>query len=424
MKNDAIKGISIRTKIIISLVGLSLLSLAAVSIIVGYQIHKELKLQATHQLLSTAKQKSVEYNLIFERLAEEAEAVANFASLQLERDENLITLNHKVLMPWVNNRTGSGFNKGYGSPSLTSKYQKEIPKVQRIGKMLSGIASNNNLIADAYFSTISGIFVGDTDKQIYNLEKRKGYTPSKRGWYKLAIAENKTVWTEPYVGASSGRLMVTVATPVYGRLKKLLGIVGFDVLLKDIKQDVLAIDTGFDGYSLLISNDGKALATPNLEKGNESWDEQVKTDNLLKTNNLDWNKIIEEMVNGKTGIGEYNEEGIRYLAYAPVKALNASVGIVVSEKSVVSPAFNILKWIAAIAALISIFALLIGTSLGNSISRPILELTHLINQASTGKSTLEPIETKCNDELGLLADAFNRLTKSLKIALEMNIRKN
>ncbi len=422
MKKNAIQGMSIRTKIIISLVGLSLISLAAVSTIVGYQIHKELKQQATHQLISTVKQKSIEYNLKFQRLAEEAEAVADFASEQLQRNESLTTLNHKILMPWVNEGTGTGLNNGYGSPEISLRFQSEIPKIQRIGRMLKGIASNNNLIADAYFSTTYGIFVGDTDKQIYGLEKREAYTPSKRGWYKLAIEKNQTIWTEPYIGASSGRLMVTVATPVYGRLKKLLGVVGFDVLLKDIKKDVLAIDTGFDGYSLLISNNGKALATPNTKKGNENWDQQFKAENLLKTDNSDWNNLVAEMIKGNIGSGEFKDKETHFLAYAPVNALNASVGLVVTEKSIISPAISILKWIAAIAALISIFALFVGSSLGNSISKPILELTHLINEASTGKTKLEPIGTKCKDELGLLADAFNRLTKSLKIALDMKMK--
>jgi HAMP domain-containing protein len=424
MNNNAIAGMSIRTKIIIALVGLSLVSLVAVSLIFGFQIHKELKAQATQQLAATVRQKSVEYNLTFDRLAEEADAVAIFAAWQLQQNEVLTRLSDGVLMPWVNEGTGTGFNKGYGSPELESKFENEIPKIQRIGKMLIGIASKNQLIDSAYFSTSDGIFIGDTNEQVLSLAKREGYTPSKRGWYKLAVAEGKVVWSEPYVGASLGRLMVTVAAPVYSDTKTLLGVVGFDVLLKSIKEDVLAIDTGFGGYSLLVNNDGTALATPDIEKGEKRWDAQYKTDDLLKTDNEDWNTIVSEMVQGNNGIGEYNEEGIRYLAYAPVTALNASLGLVVSEDRVVAPAYNILKWIAAVAALISLFALLVGVFLGNSISRPMLELTRLVNEASIGKSELEPIENTRSDELGLLADAFNRLTKSLKISLHMNKQKD
>lgn len=424
MNNNAIAGMSIRTKIIIALVGLSLVSLVAVSLIFGFQIHKELKAQATQQLVATVRQKSVEYNLTFDRLAEEADAVAIFAAWQLQQDEVLTRLSDGVLMPWVDQGTGTGFNKGYGSPELERQFEREIPKIQRVGKMLVGVASKNKLIDSAYFSTSDGIFIGDTNEQVVSLAKREGYTPSKRGWYKLAVAQGKTVWSEPYVGASLGRLMVTVASPVFSDTKTLLGVVGFDVLLKDIKDDVLAIDTGFGGYSLLVNNDGTALATPDIEKGEKRWDAQYKTDDLLTTDNKAWNKIVGEMVQGNNGIGEYDEEGIRYLAYAPVTALNASLGLVVSEDRVVAPAFDILKWIAAVAALISIFALSVGVFLGNSISRPMLELTRLVNEASIGKSDLEPIESKRSDELGLLADAFNRLTKSLKISLNMNKHKD
>ena len=423
MKNElnALKGVSIRTKIIVALISLSLISLISISSIVGYQIHKELKIQSKQQLLSTVRQKSTEYNLMFDRLAKEAEAIASSASKLLQRDENLVKLDHhKVLMPWLNQGTGVGKNKGYGSPKLNLELANKIPKIQRVGEMLIGIASKNKLIADAYFATFDDIFVGDNNKQILNLSKRNGYIPSNRDWYKKAKKEGRTIWTAPYVGASQGRLMVTVATPVYGINNKFLGVVGFDVLLQKIKKDVLSINTGYGGYSLLISTDGKALAAPDIEKGIKNWDSKYHTENLLSTSNFKWNEIAKKMVSNKYGIDEYDDNGIRYVAYSPVTAINASVGLVVLEADVIKPAVEILIWIAVAATIISIIALIIGIMLGNSISNPILQLTHLINDISSGKSKLETIKIDRSDELSLLADAFNRLTKSLKIALAMN----
>ena len=414
------KGMSIRTKIIIALVGLSLMSLAAVSIIVSLQVHDELKQQARTQLIRTVTQKSSEYNLIFKRLSEEANAVKIFAAIQLQRDEELVDTGRQVLMPWTDKGSGKGFNKGYGSEELNKTLIKEIPKIQRIGDMLLGIASTDDLITLAYFASSDGIFVGDGDSQIEKLRKLKGYTPSKRSWYKLAVSEGRTIWSEPYIGANTKKLLVTVASPVYAKDSELLGVVGFDILLQKIKDDILNIDTGYDGYTLLVSNTGQPLVSPDIVKGDKDWDQIVVTENLLKTSNTSWNSIVRHMVKQQIGIGEYKEKVVKYLAYAPVNALNASVGLVVSESDVVAPAYKFLYQIAAVATLISVFAILVGVFLGNSISRPILELTKLVNQMSYGKKGLMILKSKRQDEIGLLTEAYNRLVNSLKIALNMH----
>lgn len=422
-KKNGMKGMSIRTKIIIALVSLSLISLAAVSTIVGFQVQDELKLNARNQIIQTVLQKSAEYNLIFKRLSDEVMAVKVFAETQLQRDEDLADSGKQVLMPWKDEGTGKGFNKGYGSEELNKTLLKKIPKIQRIGDMLSGIAATNDLITLAYFASAEGIFVGDGNSQIEKLRKLEGYTPSKRSWYKLAISEGKTVWAEPYIGASTKKLLVTVATPVYSKESKLLGVVGFDVLLDKIQDDILNIDTGYDGITLLISNTGKALVSPGVVKGDENWDQIVVTENLLTTANDSWNAIVSKMVKQQSGLDEYEEKERKYLAYAPVTALNASVGLIVLERHVTAPTFKILYWIAAVAAIISLLAIAVGVLIGNGISRPILELTKRVDQMSHGKRGLMVLESNRTDEIGMLTDAYNRLVKSLKIALNMNTRR-
>lgn len=420
MSANSIKGTSLKTKIILTLVGLSLVALAAVSTIVGLKIHKELTQQARHQLSNTVIQKSEEYNLIFKRLSDEVEAVAVFSSQLLQRKEALTDVGHRVLLPWVGKGIGEGYSKGYGSPELVSKFSEKSKRVQRIGNLLAALVKKNDNIAGGYFATADGLFVSDTNKSIFDLLELEAYIPAKRSWYKLALEKRKTSWSEPYVGASLKKLMVTVATPVYDNKRNLLGVVGLDVLLEKIEKDILQIDTGFDGYSLLINSDGKALVSPVEKNQDLEWNIEYSAENLMKTDNKSWNTVISKMFTGFTGIGEFEDNGTNYLAYAPIAALDAKLGLVVSEKSVVSPAIDILKWILGVAAAISLLAIFVGIYFGNSISKPILELTDLVNEASTGKSKLITLTSIRTDEIGLLSDAYNRLIKSLTISMELN----
>jgi hypothetical protein len=42
----------------------------------------------------------------------------------------------------------------------------------------------------------------------------KGFENTKRPWYIKAREQNKTVWTDPYIDASTQDLIVTCASPV------------------------------------------------------------------------------------------------------------------------------------------------------------------------------------------------------------------
>lgn len=416
-----VKGISIRFKIIASLVSLCLLSLLLSSLIVGTQVHTTLKTQAREELKATVTQKANQYNLIFKRLAEELETVEIFAKDLFKRNEELNKLNKKVLMPWVDKGTGYGFKKGYGSIDKNEELSSKLPKIQRIGKLLEGVAASNDLILLAYFVSPDGIFVANDDAAVADIGTVEKWIPKKRPWYTAAISKRQAAWTEPYVDAGVKKtLIVTVASPIYSNSNEFLGIIAFDVSLQTIKDDILSIDLKYESYSLLIGSNGKVIVAPDVDKNSKNWDSSYKTEDLLNTSNTKLNAVARDMVKLRTGLGDFKAKGDnKYIAYAPLEGLDASVGVIVSEKEVVAPAFDILKWIGIVALLIAILAILVGFLLGNSISKPILELTKIANDISTGKAKLTTLEITRKDEIGLLTEAFNRLISSLKIAMKL-----
>lgn len=400
--------------------GLCLLSLIVVSFTVGIQTHTTLKESAKKDLIKTVSEKTIQYNLIFQRLSEDIDAVKIFAADTFERTDTLSDLKSLVLMPWVGEGTGYGNNNGYGSTEVNARLAFKIPKLQRIGKILKSVARSNDLILMAYFVTPEGIFIADQDIAVTDIGKAEAWVPKRRPWYQAAITKRATTWTKPYVDVSTKDLIVTVSSPLYNNDRELLGIVAFDVRLQTIKDDILKIDLEYEGYSLLVGNDGKTLVSPDIDKKNTTWNNSYYADNLLETKNLEFNSIVRKMVRQKIGLGVYEGKAgaNKYLAYAPLKTLDASLGIVVSESEVVAPALAMLKWIALVAAFVSLIAIFIGVLLANSIAKPILELTDIANDISSGKKELTTLTVTRTDELGLLTEALNRLISSLRIAME------
>lgn len=45
-------------------------------------------------------------------------------------------------------------------------------------------------------------------------QNKAGYDPRVRGWYKQAKAENKPIYTDPYMAASLNAMVITFAAPI------------------------------------------------------------------------------------------------------------------------------------------------------------------------------------------------------------------
>ncbi len=413
-------GLSIRYKIIIMFVSLVLLALAGAGYIASRYSREALANQAEDYLNKAVAQKSVEYGLIFKRIAEEAESVADYAQLTYERGKREKfdgSLEKPVLMPWDGD--------SYGNPELNKTLEKEKRIMQRIGLMLQSVATNNAALSLAYYGSETHMDVFSDDAMMTVIGGLTGYVPAKRPWYKDAKKAGKTIWTAPYVDANTKELVVTCATPVYTKTRKMVGVVGFDVLLNTMQKDILALDIGYSSYAFLINQKGEALVKPGMDHKNVKWNQAFESENLKRTNNADFNTIIRSMTTARRpGLGTYNAaDEDKYLAYAPIKAIGATIGIVASKTEVVQPAVAIQNLIIGVCIVVLIISIVLGAVMGNSITKPINLLTERANLISKGRSDLETIEENRKDEIGVLTESFNRLVISLKVALSRRNRR-
>ncbi|EVU06433.1 cache domain protein, partial [Vibrio parahaemolyticus V-223/04] len=91
---------------------------------------------------------------------------------------------------------------------------------------------------------------------------RADYDPRTRPWYKDANAAGKQIITEAYQDAITNALLVTIAEPVM-KNGKFIGVVGADVLIDQLIDDVINLDAGENAHAMLIDmNEGTFLAHP------------------------------------------------------------------------------------------------------------------------------------------------------------------
>jgi two-component system sensor histidine kinase/response regulator len=408
------KGLSIRTKITVIFVFLVMGALSVVGLVASSKSRAALLTQAEQHLHLAATQKAKEYNLIFQRIVEEVQSVADF-SRKVYREGTTkvgLGLSKHLLMPWT--------GKGYDSAELDKTLQGEKLILQQVVRVLMSVVDNNPYVTLGYLGTETNIMALNDLKAVDSIGSLKGYVNTKRPWYIKAKESGKTIWTEPYVDANTRDLIVTCAAPVYDWSGQLIGVVGFDVLLTTIQKDILSMDIGYNGYAMLIDTNGKVLVRPGMDRSDTRWDKTYATEDLRHTDNPAFNTIIDHMNQGSNMLESYEAGGQKkYIAYAPLSGIGASMAMVANQGEVLKPAKAIQTFIIIVWGAVLIVTLVIGLVIGNSITRPIKQLSNLADRISKGEVDLEMLPENRWDEIGVLSQAFNRLIISLQKALNL-----
>ena len=101
---------------------------------------------------------------------------------------------------------------------LESRIQLLQSLAQQIAVDGSGADSLKRSVGlPAYTGNFQLSYFGGQDGVMFSVpagNRAADYDPRARGWYKAATGAQRTIVTEPYIAASSGKLVITVATPV------------------------------------------------------------------------------------------------------------------------------------------------------------------------------------------------------------------
>jgi methyl-accepting chemotaxis protein len=120
-----------------------------------------------------------------------------------------------------------------------------------VDRTVAEAAFKNNFMF-TYLGTADGKFTMSPPDKLPD-----GYDPRTRPWYKDAVAANASTLTEPYADASTGKLIVTVATPVT-KAGAALGVVGGDLDITTLVNMVQALDLSGIGYAFLVNDAGSS----------------------------------------------------------------------------------------------------------------------------------------------------------------------
>lgn len=232
-----------------------------------------------------------------------------------------------------------------------------------------------------------------------------GFDPRVRPWYKGAQSSNGSTLTEPYIDAATGKLIISVATPS-NRGSQSIGVVGGDLSLQTLVDNIGALNFGGTGYAFLVSADGKVLVHPNKDLVMKTLAD-VYPKNTPKISS----DFSEVEANGKDNI----------VTFIPIKGLpsvNWYLGISVDKDK----SFAMLSEFRTSAVIATIIAVVIIIALLGMLIRVLLQPLHVMTRAmqdiADGEGDLtRRLEIQNNDEFGTLGNAFNRFVERIHTSI-------
>lgn len=252
---------------------------------------------------------------------------------------------------------------------------------------------------------IRSIYLGTEDGEMLDVPKDDlgdDYDPRQRPWYKIAEKENEVIWTDTYVDLATGELIITAAKKVMNEKNQQIGVVAADISLKTVSNLIAEKKVGMTGYSFLINRDAQIIAHPNHE---------------LIEKRYDMGQIIDinEISNRKDQFLEYENNENDYLAsYAYIPKLDSFVFAQIPITEAYQANKSILKTIILYSIIIVIVLILIlAIFIKKNVVNPIKSYGEKIELVANGNLNVS-LELDRNDELGTMANIFNKMIKELR----------
>ena len=264
-------------------------------------------------------------------------------------------------------------------------------------------------------SGINGIFFGS--QKTGELVNSNGwvppadYDPRKRDWYVEAAEAGQTATAHPYKDAMTGKLVISVATPLYDKDGSLLGVIGADFLMDHIQDFVSSLAILPGSWGLFLSSEGTLLASPEKSR--------VLKSNLLLDHDVpeSLREVARRMVAGHSGRGSYRHHGEGFLLYYENTIIGYPFAIAVPESSVSAFVFAFIKKLLMLLGGISALIVLGLLYLTKRITQGTGLLVDALNRASRLDFTV-PRENRwiaeAKDEFGEMARSLISMKRSLQ----------
>ncbi|HEY9649586.1 MAG TPA: PAS domain S-box protein [Coleofasciculaceae cyanobacterium] len=253
----------------------------------------------------------------------------------------------------------------------------------------------------------------------------KQYDPRQRPWYQIAVKARQPIWSEIYTDFTDPRLAITAAQPLYDSQGKLVGVASTDLLLSQVSDFLRTLKVGQSGKTFIMERSGLLVANSTAQEPVVVMKGAVKRVRAIESGDHLTRltaQYLEQYFGNLTQIRTTRKlefkinQQLQFLQVTPIQddwGLNWLIVVVVPE----SDFMERINANTQSTILLCLAALGLATGVGIIASRwvvqPILRLSTAARALSEGDWN-QTVQVEREDELGVLAQAFNQMAAQLQ----------
>lgn len=211
----------------------------------------------------------------------------------------------------------------------------------------------------------------------------------------------------PVQANDSGKLIIKAAAPYSDKSGRFAGAVSADILLDTLKNRLDQMKYQKQGQAVLLDKTGAVLAAAAPDDGQDD----IKNAAFLQ------NQFNEMATNGQGYLSIESDGMSNIFAYTTVKSTGWILGIIV-PKAIVYREMESMQITYGILALCSlVLMLVVGIKCTGQMTKPLVLLKKQAEALAQGNLRGKDMEVSSQDEVGLLVQAFNKMSRNLRLLL-------
>ncbi|PHV11850.1 methyl-accepting chemotaxis protein [Chitinimonas sp. BJB300] len=277
---------------------------------------------------------------------------------------------------------------------------------------LSGFSQQAEVIPFLQLSEKAGGFdttyIAYPDKRVLFSKPQElpaGYDPTSRPWYQQAASAGAPIITEPYLDASTKKLVITLATPV-GSGAAATAVAAGDVFMDGLVSGVLGLKLAHQGYAFAVDAKGHVLIHTDEAR-------RMKPATELAPE-LDANQL--RSLAGANKMEEFNIGGeAKFVQARAIPSTGWYLVVVIDKTDALAPLNKLLTFSIAMVVVILIVVIPLLTLLIGKMLAGLIRVKDAMRTIAAGGGDLtRRIPVNGNDEIAETAQAFNQFQEQLR----------
>jgi len=309
---------------------------------------------------------------------------------QRRSSEEYVAANAQAMNEWLNRRMGE-VRLAARTDALKSGDNEQI------ARYLTLVAEQTDAYQNVLFAGSDGVIVAASGGGL-------GLNISDREYFRRAM-RGEASFSEVLHAKDTGERIVSIAAPVAEDNGAIIGVVAAAVRFDALVETYLS---GKSGRFLLIDAQGIIQHIDNEQMIGKGIEDDANTTDEFKA--LLWKGMKEQGSDFyRSASGAEN-----LLAFAPIEEAGYGLYISIPKDTIVANAKKAQSFMLGVAAVATVFIILVSIAASGSIARPVLRIAEQARRVAQGDLRDINLRIRSKDEIGQLAEQFRIMVDNLR----------